>query len=335
MNEKLRIDTLRGIACVLLVFFHVVGSNPNNGLKIDNGFYRDFNDVLGYLRMPLFTFLSGYVYAYRPFQVGATSFLSKKARRLLVPMLIVGTAFALLQSLTPGTNFEGYNWLLLHIKPVAHFWFIEALFLIFILIVMLEKSNAFESLARWVLVLAVASVVYISPLSIDYFSINGFIYLCPYFVLGMGVNRFKLMKRLRKEAIFIMLLGVGLVLSFMYFDVLSADSKRTLLALILGMLGCTGLLGLKLELNFLAMIGAFSYSIYLYHVFFTSFARILINKMSVNPSLEVLVLLGIVAGILGPIVVHKIMANNNTNRVLFLGMGKQKNIQTKTQSLAT
>jgi fucose 4-O-acetylase-like acetyltransferase len=91
--------------------------------------------------MPLFTFLSGYVYAFRPFTGHTCQFIKSKARRLLLPMLVAGTLFAIIQSLTPGANGVIENWALLHIILVAHFWFVEALFLIFIGIAALENSN--------------------------------------------------------------------------------------------------------------------------------------------------------------------------------------------------
>ena len=69
--------------------------------------------------MPLFAFLSGMVYALRPVAGDAQAFVGAKVRRLLVPMLSVGTLFAILQANTPGANFAGHDWALLHIRPVA------------------------------------------------------------------------------------------------------------------------------------------------------------------------------------------------------------------------
>src|SRR5262245_39111390 len=99
------VDTARGITCVLVVAFHAIGSTPSAGLHIANeSSWRLFADLLGYVRMPAFAFLSGYVYAQRPFSNDAGAFVIGKARRLLIPMLVVGTAFAFLQAVVPGTN---------------------------------------------------------------------------------------------------------------------------------------------------------------------------------------------------------------------------------------
>ena len=66
-DRNTNLDTLRGLACVLLTFYHVVGLDPASGLRLPlDSHYRAFNDMLAYIRMPLFTILSGVVYAMRP-----------------------------------------------------------------------------------------------------------------------------------------------------------------------------------------------------------------------------------------------------------------------------
>ena len=63
-TKNLKIDTLRGLASVLLVTYHVIGTGSDSGLRIPDGEpVQLFNDSLMYLRMPLFSFLSGFVYA--------------------------------------------------------------------------------------------------------------------------------------------------------------------------------------------------------------------------------------------------------------------------------
>jgi fucose 4-O-acetylase-like acetyltransferase len=55
--------------------------------------------------MPLFTFISGLVYALRPVRrEHLPDFYSKKLRRLGIPLLIVAPIFFVLQAITPGTT---------------------------------------------------------------------------------------------------------------------------------------------------------------------------------------------------------------------------------------
>ena len=143
--KQIQIETLRGLACFLLVAFHVVGDTANSGLKIEEGVFREINDFLALIRMPLFTFLSGWVYALRPFSGNGLAFLKSKVRRLILPMLVVGTVFAVLQSQIPGANSKTVDWTELHLIPVAHYWFLESIFTIFLFVMLLELFKVFDS----------------------------------------------------------------------------------------------------------------------------------------------------------------------------------------------
>ena len=58
--------TLRGLACILVVLFHVIQSFLVNNIITSESFLVMFGALLAFVRMPLFTFLSGYVYSIRP-----------------------------------------------------------------------------------------------------------------------------------------------------------------------------------------------------------------------------------------------------------------------------
>ena len=98
--KNLSIETLRGIAILLVVIGHVIGSAPDGGMKIDFPHpLRYFYVWIDYIQMPLFTAIAGWVYALKPFSVkiGFAEFVRKKALRLLVPMAVVGTLYFLVQ----------------------------------------------------------------------------------------------------------------------------------------------------------------------------------------------------------------------------------------------
>ena len=115
---------------MLLVAWHTIGNGPTSGLEVPaDSYWRFFADFFIYFRMPMFAFISGYVYASKPFAGQASRFLAGKTRRLLLPLFIVGTSFALVEWLVPGTNVNKYNivphWATLHLVPVAHYWFLR------------------------------------------------------------------------------------------------------------------------------------------------------------------------------------------------------------------
>jgi len=312
------IDTLRGLACILLVGYHVIGSMPSNGLKIESGYFRDINDILGLIRMPLFTFLSGLVYAYRPFDQGFIKYTKGKLRRLIIPMLIVGTLFAVMQSIVPGSNFQQYDWSMLHIIPVAHFWFIESLFIIFLLIAGLEVFAGLDKKNNFLIVFIIACVLYLLNIKLNYFSISGVIYLLPFFLAGMAIQRFSLLEIIKPKLGYLMLFSVFVVLLFILFDYVPLKPKHSIEALVIGILFCVGVLSIKRKNNILAIIGGYSYSIYLFHVFFTAGSRVILYKIGMT-DLTIIFLISIFLGLLFPIIAERILNGTNTTRTLFMG----------------
>ncbi len=316
-----RIDSLRGLACIMLVAYHVVGLDNSGGLEIGDGTLRTLNDALGIVRMPLFTFVSGFVYALRPFTGDATPFLLAKVRRLLLPMLIIGTVFLLVQSYAPGHHAQPPDWKTVHLIPVAHYWFVEALFLIFLTIVPLESLGVLRTrggvLACWL------AAVLLNSLSIDiaWFGINGAIYLMPFFLLGLACRRFVPLSQEQRSpliAAMVLLAIVAIALCFWVTVHVSASSNWSVGELLLSSLSCLLLLWSRLRSETLAWIGGFSYTIYLLHVFFTAAMRIALHSMHVG-YLPVHLAAGVAAGIFLPIGMDKLLSRNPITRVAILG----------------
>ncbi|MGC1176409.1 acyltransferase family protein [Polaromonas sp.] len=319
MKRSMEVDTLRGIACMLLVFFHTVGATPAEGLKLPEGHWLGtFNDTLAYFRMPLFSFISGYVYAFRPYQGNAPGFIKGKVRRLLLPLLTVGTFYAIVQALTPGANASVNNWWLLHIQPVGHFWFLEALFVIFLVVILLEHLKALSTTAGFALVWGVSALLFALPDFTHLFGVRGALYLMPFFLAGLACKRFEIrgsVPRFLAAAALIASLAVVLLLP-QYTKEQHAVSA--LVSLAIGVSAGVLLLRSGWQSRPLAYIGAYSFAIYLLHVFFTAGSRIFLHKMGVNDTYALLPP-GVVAGILGPIVCAQIIGRNETLNLWLLG----------------
>lgn len=315
-SRRMEIDTLRGIACVMLVAYHVVGYSAETGLRLESGLLRDVNELLIYFRMPLFTVLSGYVYALRPYRAGgALKFVQGKARRLLLPLLFVGTFFAVTQSLVPGTNSAVSNWWLLHIVPYAHFWFLESLFLIFLLILLLESFQLISTVRRVAVVFALASLAYVSKFGTVYFSVFGAVYLFPYFLLGLALCRFGVHERVHKWygwGLFAAL--VALVATLDAAEV----SKFSPVALFIGCASCAALLFTRLGLPGISDIGRFSYAIFLFHVFFTAGCRIFLYQLGVE-NIAAHFFVAMLLGLGGPILLELVLRRYRLTRLLLLG----------------
>ncbi|WP_449258683.1 acyltransferase family protein [Chlorobium limicola] len=324
-KRNIPIDTLRGLACILLVAYHVIGITPESGLRLHEGFLKDMNALLAYIRMPLFTFLSGLVYGWRPYSGDWKTFVNGKIRRLIVPMLVVGTIFAISQAYTPGTNYQTKEWHYLHIMPVAHYWFIESLFIIFLAIMLLEQWKVLDTRSGFAAIYILSAITYIANTGTPWFSIAGVFYLLPYFLTGLYMTRFPVQFEQSRTAGYI---AISMIILFLvFFGLEYGGERRSLNGLIIGTLACLTLLFTKAESPFLADIGNYSYTIYLFHVFFTAASRIALMKLGVT-DIWLLFIAGTIAGIAGPILFEMIASKNNVSRILFLGKSPIRNRQT-------
>ena len=88
------------LACLLLVAYHVIGAGPLHGMRLPSDdllpvLSRVFSDI----RMPMFAFISGFVFAGYTGGFGAvSSAMAKKSRRLLIPLVAVSTLHYLVQA---------------------------------------------------------------------------------------------------------------------------------------------------------------------------------------------------------------------------------------------
>ena len=281
------LDTLRGIACVLLVFYHVVGIDAASGLRLpwDSG-YHAFNEQLAYVRMPLFTFLSGIVYALRPVSRGAGKhFAERKLKRLFVPFIFVSLTYAVAQKLAPGTN-SNLAWAqipLVLIWPYAHLWFIAGLLLVFALVGALDHFRALDKPLHMFVLFAAACVLFKWRYgSAGVLSWNRALYLLPFFVAGVATKRFGWQWGLLYALAAMLLPGWELSLG-VGFGVM--------------------LLVLVPAIPLMGRVGDYSYSIYLFHVFGTASSRIGWEKLRVFDVLFLL-LCGTLAGLLIPIAIQ-------------------------------
>lgn len=315
--DSQQVVQLRAYACVLLVLYHVVGADPGQGLRIDSGPLRLFNDGLAFLRMPLFAFLSGLVFAGFPTQEDPRTFFMHKARALLVPTVLVGTLFALTQAFIGDSNAHIDNWWLLHTLPVGHFWFLEALFWIFALAYVLDLRGGLATPARWAAVWIPIVLLHMSMQGTRYFALDGALYLLPYFLVGLAVTRFHLRPRLLQPLMQAGLLLLLLVAMVQVGEPHPNPDRRLPWMVIEGLALCGLSMSVNTRSRWLAHIGHLSYSIYLFHVFFTAAVRILLYRLEVQ-SLTLHVLVGVVAGVGGPVVVHHLLARSKIGRLLFM-----------------
>lgn len=323
-KKSLEIETLRGLACLLLVLYHVIGP-LGGGLKIDIGSpFRVIADSMVYVRMPLFTFISGYIYSiYKIRGNDFAAFFSGKVRRLIVPLFCVGVPFSVLQAVGPGVNKDVgvIDALLSFWVPINHFWFLQAVFIIFIFVGLLEWRGLLRSATRLYGLFAFAALLFLlPPLPLDAFGINGAIYLLPFFVAGtIGQENVDVLKQRFK--MLGPLLFVLISLTLLYIAAINRElivDRRSLIGLAVGCVSCIALLSSDMRSKALTWLGGYSYAIFLFHVLFAATSRFVLGRLGVKDE-SLLVLGGLSVGLLGPVVLAMIFSRFNFTSVLFLG----------------
>lgn len=330
-GKDARIETLRALALLFMVAGHVIGGTKGNGMHVaDDSFARYFYNTFVYLRLPLFTVISGYVYALRPVVRGhGLTFIKGKARRILLPLIFVSTLEYLMRCTVPGLNTPAklVDIWRIYCFGFDHFWFLQALFLCFLVILVLELLACMERPANWLLCLIGAVLVYLLlPWRVTFFSFNSAMYLLPFFLLGCGIHRFETV--LSRKAMIIPVAAVFVAGMTLHQLLLLGGTNLSLerhapLGMLMGMLiGLSGnllLFHFRFQVRGLARLGVYAYSIYLFHIFGTAPGRIMAVKCGIE-NRAIVFAISLLLGIAVPIVMETLLCKNRLLRRLFLGL---------------
>ena len=281
---------MRGVACVLLVAFHVIGDTAQAGIRVaDDSGLRWFADSFAYIRMPLFSFLAGLVYAWRPIGSlgGWPSFMIKKVRRLLIPLLIFVPLIGLAQTLVPAANAAPHgSWWQWYISPLPPYWFLLAAFWLFCLIGLLDGLGWLRSKPAVLaaIVLAGAASLAFGPGDQLYYilAIGSAVFLLPFFLAGVLVSRFDWISVSRPVRLTAVAVAVVLFLVAQYterVDLDHAPGRHTAIGLLLGLAGSLAILWLGWRNRYVAWIGSFSAGIFLVHPFTVAGTRAVLTRV--------------------------------------------------------
>lgn len=313
MQRNWSIDSLRGLAIILMVAGHVIGTDATSGLRVeDDSVWRFSFLLLDDVRMPLFAALSGFVYAMRPVsdRDDYRMMARGKVRRLIVPLLTVGALFVTFQILVPGTNGEvgwsmiPYTWAFGYVQ----FWFLQALFLIFLAVGLFDLLGLLESPRKWlaVTVSCAAGFVLIQvPGAINVFSLDGALRLLPFFLLGYGLNRYAASAAQRHVAVMaasgaVIGLAVTVVLIFTEHDPMAVLPRSINVAFGMAVVYLLIVFRDRVRFGPLAVVGQYAFGIYLFHIFAAPAARMVLIGVGVDSDV-VLFVVGLAVAIIAPV----------------------------------
>ena len=319
------VDMARGGAITLVVLGHTWRGLYSAEL-IPPGFYRVVDNGIYAFHMPLFFIISGFFYFSHLPKLDLLHRGLAVTRRLLIPLVIWTYIFLFLRVLfSDFTNAKpDFNSLLVLPFPgILHFWFLWALWLIQIGLLLVAALLPRGRRGDFLLVISAVLVTALwanGPI-LPFQSILGDVYRYGiYFVFGAFAFRLlapAVVKRrglIFASVIFLMLLGITLVPDISRF-------WATILAIGLSVSFLFGIKGLSVYrlpgLRALQWIGAYSFSIYMMHTIFSVSARALLLAGGVT-LLPLHLFVGIFAGILCPIFASLLLARVGGGR--FLGL---------------
>lgn len=332
-RRDLASETLRGFACLLLVAYHVIGNSKDSGIGSPDGSnWRLFGELLSYVRMPLFACISGFFFnTFATSWMDVGSLLARKLRRLGIPLVAVSYLFYA-TSCVVGTRFCSVSPWQIVVFPYAHFWFLQSTLLVMVLIAVgtfVLRSNSWLLTA---LALPISAILVLSGVgfSINLFSVNGALYLLPFFLLGQTLRAWSAIPYFtdNPEQRKVALVVLSAVLVFLWLIYYHAIVDRNLIpihpgslfGLGLSVLTCLFLFLLRFRIRLLAIIGPFSYTIYLFHPFFTSASRRLLRTIDPSIPTHLLFIIGLLSGVLFPIALHHIAIRYRLSALLLLGI---------------
>lgn len=323
--HEIPIETLRSMAVVLLVSYHVIGSDTGSGLEIGYPHVlRLFADFFVDVRMPLFAFIAGFVYALRSASLARyVHFVLGKFRRLFIPGVVAALSFAAV-SLAMRTDFavpipDIWKTILM---PYAHFWFLQAILVIFVVYGLIDAllGRKFSFVF-----LILSCVLYLGEMYVarDIFSVNGALYLLPYFLLGVVFNRYggEIWADAERLTIILMCVAVFCALANMkelYETEHFSTARRDVQSLGFG-LSVTALAFMWApKLPQLEKLAPYAFTIYLYHVFGAVAVRMTLDFLGVTVH-EILFAFGLAGGLLFPILLHEVLCRQSRLSALVLG----------------
>lgn len=328
MQRDRIVDCLKGYASILVVFGHVIMGIRKAGVSIPS-FEYPLEKFIWTFHVPLFFFLSGYVYKISGFwksKGSRKSFLFNKCINLLIPYFSFSTIYILINSLTSGTNtkFTTNDIFQLWKTPVAQYWYIYVLFLIFLVYTL---GSVFIDEKRITIILLIVSYVNTCILGL-YIPIIGQVFT-HVFSFGLGVC-FPTVKTSSKKYtpliivlhLFSFFIGIsyGLNENIFFRDWLRLVGIITSISVISTAVECERLK------KILLLLGRNCFPIYLLHTFFTSATRIFLIKISVE-NFCIHLFLGMCCGILIPLLISYISSKIPVLNFLFYPVVTLKKLQ--------
>lgn len=319
-NRTISLDIARAITIILVVIGHYMPDTSPNWYVILHRFIYSFH-------MPLFLFISGFIYMQTLKKESYLAFVIRKIKRLMIPYFTTSFLVITIRLLSSSnTSLENpvnlFSYIEMFYLPVAGFflWFIWVLFIIFLIIPFFKTFKA-------ICILSLISVVlYFLPINLpQYFCLAEFKFYFLYFMFGVLFFHLPKAKQICKNIslyiYFVLLLGL--------FISMELSTYFNITVILTALVGIATVCKLSIQLSkytghlrfFLLSISSSSYIIYLLHTTFEGFGKAIIPKIitfsNFNISFILCTMLIVTLGIIGPYFAYILIQRNKISCFLF------------------
>ena len=285
MKRNVFADRLKGYACFLVLFGHVIMGIRLAGVEVPS-FLHGLELFIWSFHVSLFLFLSGSVYKLTgewKSKKTKLGFIRHKLITLGVPYIVFSAVYMLINSIAPGVNteFSLTDILMIWKEPIAQYWYLYALFFLFVIWTVLSGY-----LKNWQITLFILVLGYAVPFlggSFGFFDVV--IYSAFAFGLGTCINVSDLTK---PSAI----VRIGSVILHLIFGIVTVKlgiiekNGITEIMTIVGIYASVCLIfycqKIKHVAVFLDFMNKHSFQIYLLHTIFTAGIRVILLRIGID-----------------------------------------------------
>ena len=303
------VDDIKVIACILVVLGHFFQSMTKANILPENDLYKWFNTTIYYFHVPLFFICSGYLYQKysRVNSVGSwRRNVAKKILALGIPYVTFSTATWVLKKAFSSSVNDQIGGLgdTLFLHPTAPYWYLYALFFIFLLT---PTFKSVKAAAVGLVVALAAKCLFLTGGGYGVYAVSTVFSNEIWFVLGMSICAFNVQLKGKRVQGAI----CGLLFMIMSVVVYMMENPNKVVSFALGLLACIAVIFLVVNseekfgrgIDFLAK---YTMPIFLMHTLFAAPMRSILMKIGIeNAVLHVVLGLGI--SFAGPIIAAWIM----------------------------
>ena len=303
------VDDVKVIACILVVLGHFFQSMTKANILPENDLYQWFNTTIYYFHVPLFFICSGYLYQKYSNINSVDSWcknVAKKALVLGVPYATFTTATWVLKKLFSSSVNDQIGGLgdTLFLHPTSPYWYLYALFFIFLVTPTFSSAKAD---AVGIIISLSAKLLILTGIGYEIYAVSTFLSNEIWFVLGMSICAFNVQLKGRKVkgTIFGMLF---IILSIVVYTV---EIGSSVISFAMGLLACVAviLMAAGFEEKFgrgMDFLAKYTMPIFLMHTLFAAPMRSILMKNGIENAV-IHVVLGLGISFAGPIMAACIM----------------------------